>query len=121
MENRIWGDGIGNSPVRYWRFKAFVQCDAGSLWFVIIHKSKNLYGYGLAEYVVESSLGVPAGCAGKLLWQTVGVFGDAAMAEPWDGMGEVAMDEPIWHKRGLLGGCDAHTGGETSVGTLRAR
>jgi hypothetical protein len=29
--------------------------------------------------------------------------------------------EPIRHKRGLLGGCDAHTGGETSVGTLQAR
>jgi hypothetical protein len=71
--------------------------------------------------VVESSLSVPAGCAGKLLWQTAGMFGDAVMAEPWDGMGEVAMDEPIWHKRGLLGGCDAHTGGETLVGTLRAR
>jgi hypothetical protein len=24
--------------------------------------------------------------------------------------------EPTRHKRGLLGGCDAHTGGETSVG-----
>jgi hypothetical protein len=29
--------------------------------------------------------------------------------------------EPIRHKRGLLGGCDAHTSGETSVGTLQAR
>jgi hypothetical protein len=29
--------------------------------------------------------------------------------------------EPRRHKRGLLGGCDAHTGGETSVGTLQAR
>jgi hypothetical protein len=27
--------------------------------------------------------------------------------------------EPIRHKRGLLGGCDAHTGGETLVGTLQ--
>jgi hypothetical protein len=49
------------------------------------------------------------------------MFGDAAMAEPWDDVGEVAMVEPIWHKRGLLGGCDAHTGGETSAGTLQAR
>jgi hypothetical protein len=71
--------------------------------------------------VVESSLGVPTGCAGKLRWHTAGMFGDAAMAEPWDGVGEAAMAEPIWHKRGLLGGCDAHTGGETSVGTLQAR
>jgi hypothetical protein len=59
--------------------------------------------------VVQSSLGVPTGCVGKLLWQTIGMFGDAAMAEP------------IWHKRELLGGCDAHTSGETSVGTLQAR
>jgi hypothetical protein len=28
---------------------------------------------------------------------------------------------PIRHKWGLLGGCDAHTGGETSVDTLQAR
>jgi hypothetical protein len=31
------------------------------------------------------------------------------------------MAEPIRHKKGLLGGCDALTGGETSVGTLQAR
>jgi hypothetical protein len=71
--------------------------------------------------VVETSLGVLIGCAGKLRWQTAGMFGDAAMAEPWDGVGEVAMAEPIKHKRGLLGGCDARTGGETSVGMLQAR
>jgi hypothetical protein len=29
--------------------------------------------------------------------------------------------EPTRHKRELLGGCDAHTGGETSVGMLQAR
>jgi hypothetical protein len=49
------------------------------------------------------------------------MFGDAVMAEPWDGVGEVVMAEPIRHKRGLLCGCDAHAGGETSVGTLHAR
>jgi hypothetical protein len=49
------------------------------------------------------------------------MFGDVTMAEPWDGVGEAAMAGPIWHKRGLLGGCDAHTGSETSVGMLRAR
>jgi hypothetical protein len=27
------------------------------------------------------------------------MFGVAAMAEPWDGVGEAAMAEPIWHKR----------------------
>jgi hypothetical protein len=41
--------------------------------------------------VVESSLGVPTGCAGKLRWQTVGTFDEAAMAEPWDGVGKAAM------------------------------
>ena len=67
--------------------------------------------------MVESSLGVPIGYAGKLRWQTTGMISDAMMAEPWDGVGEAAMAEPIRHKRGLLGGCDAHAGGETSVGT----
>jgi hypothetical protein len=71
--------------------------------------------------VVESSLGVPIGCAGKPRWQTAGMFGETAMAEPGDSVGKAVMVEPIRHKRGLLGGCDAHAGGETSVGTLQAR
>jgi hypothetical protein len=71
--------------------------------------------------VVESSLAVPTGCARKLRWQTVGMFGEAAMSEPWDGVGKVVMVEPTRHKRGLLGGCDAHAGSETSVGTLQTR
>jgi hypothetical protein len=71
--------------------------------------------------VVESSLDVPIGYAGKLRWQTAGMFGEAAMAEPWDGVGEAAMAEATRHKRELLGGCDAHTGSETSVGTLQVR
>jgi hypothetical protein len=29
----------------------------------------SLYGYGLTYYVVEASLGVPTGSAGKLRWQ----------------------------------------------------
>jgi hypothetical protein len=49
------------------------------------------------------------------------MFGEAAMAEPWDGVGEATMAEPIRHKRGLLCGFDAHAGGETLVGTLQAR
>jgi hypothetical protein len=49
------------------------------------------------------------------------MFGEAAMAKPWDGVGEAAMAKSIRHKRGLLGGCDAHTSGETLVGTLQAR
>jgi hypothetical protein len=71
--------------------------------------------------VVESSLGVPTSCAGKLRWQTTGMFGDATMAEPWDGVGEAMRAESIWHNRGLLGGCNAHIDGETSVDTLQAR
>jgi hypothetical protein len=70
--------------------------------------------------VVESSLGVPTGCAGKLRWQTIGMFGEAAIAEPWDGWVKLGWLEPTKHKRGLLGGCDAHAGSETSVGTLQA-
>jgi hypothetical protein len=53
--------------------------------------------------------------------RTAGMFGEAGMAKSWDGVDEAAMAKPISHKRGLLGGCDAHTGGETSVGTLQAR
>jgi hypothetical protein len=49
------------------------------------------------------------------------MFGKAAMAKPWEGVGEAAMAEPTRHKMGLLGECDAHAGGETSVGTLQAR
>jgi hypothetical protein len=71
--------------------------------------------------VVESSLGVPTSCAGKLRWQTAGMFGEAAMAEPWDGWVKLRWLEPTRHKRGLMGGCDAHAGSETSVGTLQAR
>jgi hypothetical protein len=43
MENRVWGDGIGNLPVRCWRFKAFVWCNAVSLWLVIIPKSMDRF------------------------------------------------------------------------------
>jgi hypothetical protein len=71
--------------------------------------------------VVESSLGVPTGCARKLQWQIAGMFGEAAMVELWNGVGKAVMAKPTRHKRGLLGGCDAHTSNETSVGTLQAR
>jgi hypothetical protein len=53
----------------------------------------SLYGYGLALYVVESSLGVPTDCVRKLRWQTAEMFDEAVMAEPWDGMGKAAMAE----------------------------
>jgi hypothetical protein len=49
------------------------------------------------------------------------MFGEAAMVEPWVGVGEANMAEPLRHKRGLLRGCDGHTDGETSVGPLQAR
>jgi hypothetical protein len=52
----------------------------------------SLYGYGLAKYVVESRLGIPTSCAGKLRWQTARMFGEAAMVEPWDGVGKAAMN-----------------------------
>jgi hypothetical protein len=71
--------------------------------------------------VVESSLGIPTGCAGKLRWQTARMFGEAAMAETWDGVGKAAMAKPTRHKRGLLDGYDAHAGSQTSVGMLQAR
>jgi hypothetical protein len=41
--------------------------------------------------VVESTLGIPTGCAGKLRWQAARIFGEAAMAEPWDGVGKATM------------------------------
>jgi hypothetical protein len=49
------------------------------------------------------------------------MFGEAAMDESWDGVGQLRWLKPIRHKRGLLGGGDAHTGSETSVGMLQAR
>jgi hypothetical protein len=41
--------------------------------------------------VVESSLGIPTGCAGKLRWQTAGMFSEVAIVELWDGVGQAAM------------------------------
>jgi hypothetical protein len=41
--------------------------------------------------MIESCLGVSTGCVGKLRWQIAGMFGEAAMAEPWDGVGKAAM------------------------------
>jgi hypothetical protein len=46
--------------------------------------------------MVESSLGVPTGCVGKLRWQTAGMFGEATMAELWDGVGKAVM--AVTHK-----------------------
>jgi hypothetical protein len=71
--------------------------------------------------MVDASLGIPTSWTRKLQWQTAEMFSEAAMAEPWDGVGEATMAEHTRNKRGHLGGCDAHTGSETSVGTLPAR
>jgi hypothetical protein len=82
----------------------------------------SLYGYGLAQYVIEFSLGILnrlcgeavmaelLGCSVKLRWLNRRMV--------WVQLGWL---EPIRHKRGLLGGCDAHTCGETSMGMLQAR
>jgi hypothetical protein len=53
--------------------------------------------------VVESSLGVPTDCTGKLRWQTVGMFGEAVMAKPWDGVGKAAMAETHKTQEGASG------------------
>ena len=53
--------------------------------------------------MVESSLGVPTGYAGKLRWQTAGMFGEAAMAEPWDGVGKAAMARTHKEQEGASG------------------
>jgi hypothetical protein len=58
---------------------------------------------------------VRGSCGGR----TAGMFGEAVMARPWDGVEQQL--EPIRHKWGLLGGCDARTSGETSVVMLQAR
>jgi hypothetical protein len=52
----------------------------------------------------------PLGCSMKLRWLNRLIV--------WV---QLQRLEPIRHKRGLLDGCDAHTGGETSVGMLQAR
>jgi hypothetical protein len=60
---------------------------------------------------------VRGSCDGR----TAGMFSEAAMAEPWDGVGTTTMAGTNKAQEGLLGGCDTHTGGETSVGILQAR
>jgi hypothetical protein len=53
--------------------------------------------------VVDASLGVLTGCAGKLRWQTIGMFGEAVMAEPWDGVGKAAMARTHKAQEGAFG------------------
>jgi hypothetical protein len=47
--------------------------------------------HSMAQYVVEFSLGIPTGCVEKLRWQIAGMFGEATMAEPYNGVGKAAM------------------------------
>jgi hypothetical protein len=54
--------------------------------------------------VAESSLGVPTGCAGKLRWQTVRMFGEAAMAEPWVGVDKAVIAGTHNAQEGASGG-----------------
>jgi hypothetical protein len=68
--------------------------------------------------VVESSLAVPTSCAGKLRWQTARMFGEAARAESWDGVGKAAMAGTHKAQEGASGWVRCS---ETSVGTLQAR
>jgi hypothetical protein len=63
----------------------------------------SLYWYGLAQYVVEFSLGIPTSYVGKLRWQnpwdvqwscdgrTTGMFDEAVMAKPCDGVVTTVM------------------------------
>jgi hypothetical protein len=53
--------------------------------------------------------------------RTTGMFSEAVMAEPWDSVGTAAMAGTYKAQEGLVGGCDAPTGGETLVGMLQAR
>jgi hypothetical protein len=55
---------------------------------------------------------------GTCIGRTAGMFGEATMAEPWDIVGAATMAGTDKAQEGLLGGCDAHTSGETSIGTL---
>jgi hypothetical protein len=54
--------------------------------------------------------------------RTAGMFGEAAMAEPWESVGKVAMAETHKAQDGASGGVRcSHTSGEISVGMLQAR
>jgi hypothetical protein len=49
------------------------------------------------------------------------MFGEAAMAKLWEDVGKSMMAGTHKAQEGASGWCDAHTGSETSVGTLQAR
>jgi hypothetical protein len=60
---------------------------------------------------------VQESCDGR----TIGMFSEAAMAELWGSVGTAVTARTHMAQEGLLGGCDAHIGGETSLGMLQAR
>jgi hypothetical protein len=60
---------------------------------------------------------VQGSCDGRTTW----MFGEATVTEPWDSVGTSVMAGTPKAQEGLLVGCDAHIGGETSVVTLQAR
>jgi hypothetical protein len=82
-----------------------------------------LYGYGLAYYVIEASLGIPTTVRGSCDGTTAGMFGEAMIAELWDGVDKAIMAGTHKAQEGASGeaGTHAHTGGETSMGTLQDR
>jgi hypothetical protein len=51
----------------------------------------SLYGYDLAQHVVEFSLAYQPAMQGSCDGRTIGMFGEAVMAKPWDGVGTAAM------------------------------
>jgi hypothetical protein len=53
--------------------------------------------------------------------RTTGMFNEATMAEPWDSVGTAALAGTHKAQEGLLGGCNAHTSSETSMGMLQVR
>jgi hypothetical protein len=71
--------------------------------------------------VVESSLGVPTGRAGKLRWQTAAMFDEPSMAELWDGVGKAAMAGTHKAQEGASGWVRCSCYNESSVGMLQAR
>jgi hypothetical protein len=62
----------GCCPVRGWKpVVSYHTKIYGPVYGATTHENSttmSLYGYGLAQYVVEFSLIVPTGCAGKLRW-----------------------------------------------------
>jgi hypothetical protein len=49
------------------------------------------------------------------------MFDEAAMVEPWDGVGKAAMAGTHKAQEGASGWVRCHAGGETLVGMLQAR